>query len=61
VAIAAALAQPWADVVLSGAVTVDQLNGHLEALALEGVDLPVRSVAERPEQYWQRRAALPWT
>jgi aryl-alcohol dehydrogenase-like predicted oxidoreductase len=61
VAIAAALSQPWADVVLSGAVTSEQLTGHLAALALEGVDLPVRAIAERPEQYWQRRAELPWT
>ena len=30
-ALAAALAQPWADVVLSGAANVDQLNSNLAA------------------------------
>jgi aryl-alcohol dehydrogenase-like predicted oxidoreductase len=60
-AIAAALSQPWADVVLSGAVTVDQLNGHIEALALEEIDLPPGSIAEQPARYWQRRAELAWT
>lgn len=59
-ALAAALAQPWADVVLSGAATVDQLAANL--LALEVVDpgeLP--SMAESPEVYWSRRSRLAWT
>ncbi len=31
-ALAAALAQPWADVVLSGAVTIEQLQSNVRAL-----------------------------
>src|SRR5207247_3465404 len=34
VALAAALSQPWADVVLSGAVTAGQLESNLKAIAL---------------------------
>ncbi len=34
VALAAALAQPWADVVLSGAVTADQLRANARAVGL---------------------------
>jgi len=60
VALAAALAQPWADVVLSGAVTTEQLENNLAALALadERADWP--QIAESPADYWARRSALPW-
>jgi aryl-alcohol dehydrogenase-like predicted oxidoreductase len=63
VALAAVLAQPWADVVLSGAATPEQLRGNLAALA---VDLdaerlePLDAIAEDPSDYWETRAALPW-
>lgn len=63
-AIAAALAQPWVDVVLSGAATTDQLHSNLAArtLELDGEALAdLRQLAEDPERYWERRAALPWT
>jgi aryl-alcohol dehydrogenase-like predicted oxidoreductase len=59
-AIAAALSQPWAHVVLSGAVTTAQLHSHLSALALSDVGLDLPSIAEPPATYWQRRATLPW-
>jgi aryl-alcohol dehydrogenase-like predicted oxidoreductase len=58
VAIAAVLAQPWVDVVLSGAVTEPQLRSHLSALTVDIDDLP--SVAERPADYWAHRATLAW-
>jgi aryl-alcohol dehydrogenase-like predicted oxidoreductase len=63
IALAAALARPWADVVLLGAVTVDQLRSNLGALRLTGE--PAASAvagvsAEDPERYWRTRAALPW-
>jgi aryl-alcohol dehydrogenase-like predicted oxidoreductase len=60
VALAAALANPWVDVVLSGAVTVEQLTSNLHALEFERAldDLP--PIAESPEEYWNRRRALPW-
>jgi len=62
-ALAAALAQPWADVVLLGAVTVDQLRSNLGALGLDGdaVREPaLDGLAEEPAEYWRRRAALAW-
>jgi aryl-alcohol dehydrogenase-like predicted oxidoreductase len=64
VALAAVLAQPWADVVLSGAVTISQLESNLAAvpLSLAHEDLALlRSVAEDPRRYWEQRAALPWS
>ena len=59
-ALAAALAQPWADVVLSGAATLDQLASNLEAVrvAYPG-ELP--SIAEDPGVYWSTRSGLTWT
>ena len=60
-ALAAALSQPWADVVLTGAVTLDQLRGNIEALTL-GVDAADSAgVAETPGEYWKKRSALNWT
>ncbi|HVC40705.1 MAG TPA: aldo/keto reductase [Candidatus Saccharimonadales bacterium] len=58
-AIAAALAQPWASVVLSGAATVDQLASNLKAVDIAAVEIP--DVAEPAEAYWTARSARPWT
>jgi len=58
IAMAAALAQPWASVVLSGAVTSMQLEANLAALRVGG--LPALSLAESPDAYWAARAARPW-
>jgi aryl-alcohol dehydrogenase-like predicted oxidoreductase len=58
-ALAAALAQPWADVVLSGAATVETLRGNLAALGVEP-DQKLESLSEEPERYWDERSALPW-
>ena len=61
VALAAALRQPWADVVLSGASTPEQLRENLRALELD-VDLSaLGTLAQPPETYWQERSALAWT
>ena len=63
-ALAAALAQPWADVVLSGAATVDQLRSNLAALELDEAavqDPQLALLREDPEEYWSKRSALPWT
>jgi aryl-alcohol dehydrogenase-like predicted oxidoreductase len=60
VALAAALQQPWCDVVLSGATTVEQLESNLAAVAVG----PVRALDEIVEpaaDYWSRRSDLPWT
>jgi aryl-alcohol dehydrogenase-like predicted oxidoreductase len=59
VALAAVLAQPWADVVLSGAATVEQLESNLCALETE-YDGSHDDLVEDPETYWSTRAALPW-
>ncbi len=62
-AIAAVLAQPWVDVVLSGASTPAMLNSNLAAGGLElGEPVLERllALAEEPEAYWKTRAALPW-
>jgi aryl-alcohol dehydrogenase-like predicted oxidoreductase len=64
VALAGALAQPWADVVLSGAVTRPQLASNVAALAVslseeELADL--RGLAIRPESYWEERSDLTWS
>jgi aryl-alcohol dehydrogenase-like predicted oxidoreductase len=63
VALAAVLANPWADVVLSGAVTPAQLESNLAATQVEfgeGELEELAALAEPPDQYWQERATLPW-
>jgi aryl-alcohol dehydrogenase-like predicted oxidoreductase len=61
-AIATALAQPWADIVLSGAATVAQLEQNVKA-ANNAATAPVDTIAtaEDPEAYWAYRSTLPWT
>jgi aryl-alcohol dehydrogenase-like predicted oxidoreductase len=62
-ALATALAQPWADVVLSGAATVAQLQQNVTALSIDR-DLIATSDpnrAESPEIYWDTRSRLEWT
>jgi aryl-alcohol dehydrogenase-like predicted oxidoreductase len=62
-ALAAALAQRWVDVVLSGATTADQLRSNLAALDLdyrEELDHRLATLSEEPADYWSARAALPW-
>lgn len=64
IALAAALANPWAGTVLSGAVSVAQLTANLEAVtvAFDG-DEPAAfgELATSPDEYWKRRASLSWT
>ena len=63
IALAAALAQPWADVVLLGSAGVDQLASNLTAsdVQLEPAELDeLAMLAETPAAYWAERAALPW-
>ncbi|MBO0878566.1 MAG: aldo/keto reductase, partial [Pseudonocardia sp.] len=64
VALAAALAQPWADTVLLGPASVPQLHANLAALdvPLTADDLAeLTPLAEPPPAYWSERSALPWT
>ena len=58
IALAAALAQPWASVVLSGAVTRAQLDANLAALTVG--QLPALDLAASLRAYWAARAARPW-
>jgi aryl-alcohol dehydrogenase-like predicted oxidoreductase len=63
VAIAAVLANPWVDVVLSGAVNPAQLASNLaaERLELSVGDLEeLAGLALPPERYWTERGELPW-
>jgi aryl-alcohol dehydrogenase-like predicted oxidoreductase len=56
-------AQPWAQVVLSGAATVGQIQSHLTALSVAWDDeaaAQLAPLAELPAVYWQRRAQLAW-
>jgi aryl-alcohol dehydrogenase-like predicted oxidoreductase len=64
VALAAVLANPWADVVLSGAVAAGQLQANLAALQVEldPVELEeLAALAEPAEAYWSARSALAWS
>lgn len=63
IALAAALAQPWADTVLLGPAGVPQLRSNLAAadISLTPAELDeLAALARPPAQYWAQRAALPW-
>jgi aryl-alcohol dehydrogenase-like predicted oxidoreductase len=62
-ALAAVLAQPWADVVLSGAATVEQLRSNMQALQVEWDEqaaAELTALSESPDEYWQTRSSLAW-
>jgi aryl-alcohol dehydrogenase-like predicted oxidoreductase len=62
-ALAAVLAQPWADVVLSGAATVDSLRSNLAALDVAWdaqAEEALAPLSEPAEEYWERRSELNW-
>jgi aryl-alcohol dehydrogenase-like predicted oxidoreductase len=62
-ALAAALAQPWTTVVLSGAARVEHLCANLTALEV-GWDREaaeeLRAIEEDPATYWSTRSRLQW-
>ncbi|EWC62921.1 L-fuco-beta-pyranose dehydrogenase [Actinokineospora spheciospongiae] len=58
VALAAALANPWADVVLLGPAGTAQLRSNLAAADLTAPELP--DLAQEPGEYWSLRASLAW-
>ena len=63
-ALAFALSRSWADVVLLGAASLDQLRSNLAAPSVPpgAVEAAARQVAPvEPAAYWQQRAGLPWT
>ena len=58
------LRQPWCDVVLSGAVTGDQLDANLAAATATLDDAEMETLvalAEPAVAYWETRAGLPWS
>ncbi len=62
-ALAAVLARPWADVVLSGAVTAEQLASNARALSVrwdEEAEERLRGLAESSADYWATRGRLAW-
>jgi aryl-alcohol dehydrogenase-like predicted oxidoreductase len=62
-ALAAVLAQPWADVVLSGAATAEQFHANVQALAVrydEETAAALAALAEPAETYWRVRGKLAW-
>jgi aryl-alcohol dehydrogenase-like predicted oxidoreductase len=64
VAIAATLANPWVDVVLSGAVTAGQLASNLAALSvsLSSTELDALATLGEPSpRYWSFRRRSPWS
>ncbi len=64
IALAAALEQPWADMILLGASTVEQLESNVRALDLvfDPAELArLDSVRVPAEVYWRDRSRLPWT
>jgi aryl-alcohol dehydrogenase-like predicted oxidoreductase len=63
IALAAALAQPWADVVLSGAATVEQLESNLGASRVAWdaeLERALAPLAEEAGAYWEARSRLAW-
>lgn len=63
VALAAALAQPWANVVLSGAATPEQLQSNVNAQAVQLTSTDwdeLRDLTESPQAYWSTRSRLAW-
>jgi aryl-alcohol dehydrogenase-like predicted oxidoreductase len=67
VALGAALAQPWATLVLSGAVSAAQLQANRMALRVGNETGSSRhqalteQLAENPAAYWSERSARPWS
>jgi aryl-alcohol dehydrogenase-like predicted oxidoreductase len=62
-ALAAALAQPWADVVLSGAATVAQVESNLGALSVawdSALADELAALVEPADAYWEARSRLAW-
>ncbi len=62
-ALAAVLAQPWVDVVLSGAAKVAHLQSNVQALVVEWDEelaAQTAGLVESPAEYWQTRSQLAW-
>jgi aryl-alcohol dehydrogenase-like predicted oxidoreductase len=61
IALAVVLAQPWVDVVLSGASTPTMLDSNVRARELDVGPDDFAELAEPADEYWERRSELAWT
>jgi aryl-alcohol dehydrogenase-like predicted oxidoreductase len=62
-ALAFVLAQPWANIVLSGAATVPQIESNVQAAKLQvrpDVAERLASLAMSSDEYWRERSRLAW-
>jgi aryl-alcohol dehydrogenase-like predicted oxidoreductase len=62
-ALGAALSRPWADVVLTGAATVGQIESNVAALKLAydpELEEELRSVSIDSAEYWRGRSSFRW-
>jgi aryl-alcohol dehydrogenase-like predicted oxidoreductase len=62
-AIADCLAQPWVDMVLSGAATVEQIRSNARAIEAQWdpeAAVNLVALAESPEEYWGKRGRMAW-
>ena len=60
---AAGVNQPWSDVTLSGATTIDQLRSNLRGLDVvwdSEAEHILMELKEPAERYWATRATLKW-
>lgn len=62
-ALAAVIAQPWADIVLSGAAQKSHLTSNLRALEIawsDELESRLATIIEPAEKYWGTRSAMDW-
>jgi aryl-alcohol dehydrogenase-like predicted oxidoreductase len=59
----AVLEQPWVDIALTGAATVEQVQASLQAVEIpwyNGLDAELAVLSETPKVYWETRKTLAW-
>jgi aryl-alcohol dehydrogenase-like predicted oxidoreductase len=62
-ALAAVLARPWADVVLSGAATIHHLRSNVAAVDVAWdaeAEIALAPLQSEPQTYWRERADMAW-
>jgi aryl-alcohol dehydrogenase-like predicted oxidoreductase len=62
-ALAAVLHQPWVDIVLSGAATIEQMQSNAHAVEIDWndeYDERLSAMRETRETYWAKRGDLAW-
>ena len=62
-ALAAAMARPWANIVLTGAATVEQIRESGEAVGFafdDDLERQLRSISISSDEYWRARSSFSW-